>query len=111
MPTIKMPLLSYHLCITAGVILGLFISICLYRYKKKCMDGKFGKRHETLEMKEPFTFDRELDRRVETREEELSFKDSFSTHASKTTFKSGSSRHSFCVCKPGDKESCIDALF
>ena len=75
------------------------------------MNVKCGKRHETLEMKEPFTCDKELEKRVEICEEELSIKESYSTHASKTTFKSGSSRHSFCICKPGDKESCIDALF
>ena len=111
MLTSKMPWLLHHHYITAGVILGLFISICLYKYKKKCMDGKCGKKDETLVMKELFTLDRELGKRVDTFDEELLFKDSYSTYASKTTFKLDTSRRSFCACKPGDKESCIDAWF
>ena len=111
MPTSKMPWMLYDYYITAGVILGLFISICLYKYKKMFINGKYGKRDDTLEMKEAFTMDRESGKRVDILEEELLFKDSYSTYASKTTFKWGSYRHSFCACKPGDKESCIDAWF
>ena len=104
-------LLLYNHYIIVGVILGLFISICLDRCKKTCMDVKCGKRDETFEMKEPITLDQELGKRVDAIEDELSIKDPYLTQASMKVFKSDSSCNSFCACKPGDTETCIDAWF
>ena len=75
------------------------------------MDAKRSKTDETLEMKEPFRLDQELAKRFDTIEKELSIKDPYSSRISRTGFKSDSPFPSFCACKPGDTEACIDAWF